>query len=174
MREGGLTLTSEFALKCRRGGRVLGANNSFDVSKALSVSVAILDRSGLIVAVNEAWKNFGRQYGLRLSNFGVGVNYLRYCEFGASDSLQLLEDLSDLLAGKLKPHHANLSLPFADRTALVLSDRASALRAQAVRRRPPARRSNSIFPLPGDCPRRAVWYLREREAQAQGRFGCSG
>ena len=79
---------------------MLGVNNNFDVSKALSVSVAILDRSGLIVAVNEAWKNFGRQYGLQLSNFGVGVNYLRYCEFGASDSLQLLEDLRDLLAGK--------------------------------------------------------------------------
>ena len=35
-----------------------------------------------------------------LSNFGVGVNYLRYCEYGASDSRQLLEALRDLLAGK--------------------------------------------------------------------------
>ena len=130
---------------------MLGVSNNFDVSKALSVSVAILDRSGLIVAVNEAWKNSGREYGLQLSNFGVGVNYLRYCEYEASDSRQLLEALRDLLAGKLKPHHSNLSLPYADRTALVLSDRASALWAQAVRRRPPARRSNSIFPLPADC-----------------------
>ena len=40
---------------------MLGVSNNFDVSKALSVSVAILDRSGLIVAVNEAWKDFGRQ-----------------------------------------------------------------------------------------------------------------
>ena len=84
-----------------KGGRVLGASNNFDVSKALSVSVAILDRSGLIVTVNEAWKDSGRQYGLQLSNFGVGVNYLRYCEYEASDSRQLLEDLRDLLAGKL-------------------------------------------------------------------------
>jgi DNA-binding CsgD family transcriptional regulator len=65
------------------------------------VSVAILDRSGLIVAVNEAWKDSGREYGLQLSNFGVGVNYLRYCEYEASDSRQLLEALRDLLAGKL-------------------------------------------------------------------------
>ena len=128
---------------------MLGVSNNFDVSKALSVSVAILDRSGLIVTVNEAWKDFGRQYGLRLSNFGVGVNYLRYCEFGASESLQLLDDLRTCLLAS-QTSSRELSLPFADRMALVLSDRASALRAQAVRRRPPARRSNSIFPLPGD------------------------
>ena len=151
MREGGLTLTSEFALKCRRGGRVLGVSNNFDVSKALSASVAILDRSGLIVTVNEAWKDFGRQYGLRLSNFGVGVNYLRYCEFGASDSLQLLEDLRDLLDGKSNlitrfyPCHSPTEWRWFYLIGLPLSGRSRG------RRRPPARRSNSIFPLPADC-----------------------
>jgi DNA-binding CsgD family transcriptional regulator len=79
---------------------VHGLGDNFGALRALSVSVAILDRSGLIVAVNEAWRDFGRRSGLRLPHFGVGVNYLRYCRTGSSDSLELINDLKDLLAGK--------------------------------------------------------------------------
>jgi DNA-binding CsgD family transcriptional regulator len=60
-----------------------------------------LDRSGRIVAVNEAWKDFGRQHGLRISNYGVGANYLRHSDTKSPDSLQLVTELIDLLAGKL-------------------------------------------------------------------------
>ena len=35
--------------------------DALDVPKLLPVSVAILDRSGTIVGVNEAWKDFGRR-----------------------------------------------------------------------------------------------------------------
>lgn len=66
------------------------------------VSVAILDRSGRLIGVNEAWKDFGRRYGLQTPNFGVGTNYLSHCEYESSDSLQLVTDLRDLLNGKLK------------------------------------------------------------------------
>ena len=79
---------------------MLGLGDNFGALRALSVSVAILDRSGLIVAVNEAWKDSGRRYGLRLSNFGVGVDYLHYCEIGSPDSLELMNGLRELLAGK--------------------------------------------------------------------------
>ena len=79
---------------------MLGLGDNFGALKALSVSVAILDRSGLIVAVNEAWKESGRRYGLRLSNFGVGVDYLHYCEMGSPDSPELMNGLRQLLAGK--------------------------------------------------------------------------
>jgi hypothetical protein len=47
-----------------------------DVPTLLPVSVAILDRSGVIVGVNEGWKDFGRRSDLRTANFGVGENYL--------------------------------------------------------------------------------------------------
>jgi DNA-binding CsgD family transcriptional regulator len=66
------------------------------------VSVAILDRSGRLIGVNEAWKDFGRRYGLKTPNFGVGTNYLSHCECESSDSLQLVTDLRDLLNGKLQ------------------------------------------------------------------------
>ena len=70
--------------------------------QVLPVSIAILDRSGRIVGVNEAWKDFGRRCGLRIPNFGVGTMYLSYCEFESADSRQLVADLKNLLNGKLK------------------------------------------------------------------------
>ena len=75
--------------------------DKLDVPKLLPVSVAILDRSGTIVGVNDAWKDFGRRSNLRIPNFGVGANYLLYCQSERSDSVQLINDLRDLLAGKL-------------------------------------------------------------------------
>ena len=39
---------------------------------ALSAHVAVLDRRGTIVAVNQAWRRFGRANGFRLPGFGSG------------------------------------------------------------------------------------------------------
>ena len=62
------------------------AADALNVPKLLPVSVAILDRSGTIVGVNEGWKDFGRRSDLRTANFGVGANYLNYC---GSDTCKL-------------------------------------------------------------------------------------
>ena len=75
--------------------------NAVDVPKLLPVSVAILDRSGTIVGVNDAWKDFGRRSNLRIANFGVGANYLNYCGSDRANSVQLSKDLRALLEGKL-------------------------------------------------------------------------
>ena len=75
--------------------------DALDVPKLLPVSVAILDRSGTIVGVNEAWKDFGRRSNLRIANFGVGANYLNYCGSDRADSVQLSKDLRALLEGEL-------------------------------------------------------------------------
>jgi DNA-binding CsgD family transcriptional regulator len=56
----------------------------------------ILDASGVIVAVNDTWKEFGRQNGLRIPNAGVGVNYLQYCA-----GSEFTRELRGLLAGRL-------------------------------------------------------------------------
>jgi len=70
--------------------------------RALPVNAAILDTSGTIVAVNDAWKDFARQNGLRLPNFGIGSNYLRFCvSDGPSPSLSA-RNLKALLAGQRK------------------------------------------------------------------------
>ena len=43
---------------------------------ALPVHIALLNASGLIVAVNEAWRKFGIDNGLHDASYSVGVNYL--------------------------------------------------------------------------------------------------
>jgi DNA-binding CsgD family transcriptional regulator len=65
----------------------------FQGLKTLPVSVAILDRSGTIVAVNDAWREFAEANGLSLPDAGVGLNYLDYCV-----EAQLTEELKALLA----------------------------------------------------------------------------
>lgn len=46
----------------------------------LSAHIAILDRDGTILAVNQAWKRFAWENGFPDGNFGVGTNYLNICE----------------------------------------------------------------------------------------------
>jgi DNA-binding CsgD family transcriptional regulator len=70
--------------------------DAFKALKALPVSAVILDASGMIVAVNDTWKEFGRQNGLRIPNAGVGVNYLQYCA-----GSEFTRELRGLLAGRL-------------------------------------------------------------------------
>jgi diguanylate cyclase (GGDEF)-like protein/PAS domain S-box-containing protein len=54
-----------------------------DVLDALPAHVAVLNREGAIVLVNEAWKRFARANGLAGSDYGVGSNYLELCESAA-------------------------------------------------------------------------------------------
>lgn len=71
---------------------------AFEALKALPVSAAILDASGMIVAVNDTWKDFGRRNGLCISDSGIGSNYLQYCTSGESE---FTTELRALLAGRL-------------------------------------------------------------------------
>lgn len=47
---------------------------------SLAAHIAILDRDGYIVAVNDAWRTFASANGLVSANFGVGGNYLSVCD----------------------------------------------------------------------------------------------
>jgi hypothetical protein len=42
--------------------------------------IAILDRRGRIVEVNNAWREFGRRNSLKSNDYCVGENYLTICE----------------------------------------------------------------------------------------------
>ena len=67
------------------------------------INVAIVDPSGVIVAVNEAWKNFGRRNRLPGENFGVGLIYSDYCMFDDPHmALQFKDKLRDLIAGRVQ------------------------------------------------------------------------
>lgn len=72
----------------------------FEKLRALPVSTAILDATGRIVAVNEAWKAFGQRNGLCLKDFGVGADYFAYCPPGESGVGRLGDQLKDLLEGR--------------------------------------------------------------------------
>ena len=71
---------------------------AFEALKALPVSAAILDASGMIVAVNDTWKEFGRRNGLCIPDSGIGSNYLQYCTSGEPE---FTTELRALLAGRL-------------------------------------------------------------------------
>src|SRR5437764_3897733 len=73
---------------------------TFEGLKSLPASVAILDTSGTIVAVNDTWKQFGRRNGLRLSHSAIDSNYLQYCRSDEPDSRRFVSELRALLAGK--------------------------------------------------------------------------
>ncbi|MCB0212680.1 MAG: PAS domain S-box protein [Anaerolineae bacterium] len=47
---------------------------------ALPLHIAILDETGTILAVNEAWRDFGKSNNLALPHYGLGINYLHICE----------------------------------------------------------------------------------------------
>ena len=73
---------------------------TFEGLKSLPVSVAILDASGTIVAVNNTWEQFGRRNGLRVPHFAVGSNYLQYCRSDEPNSRRFVAQLKALLAGR--------------------------------------------------------------------------
>jgi DNA-binding CsgD family transcriptional regulator len=73
----------------------------FTALQSLPVSAAILESSGKIVAVNEAWKTFGERNGLMLPEFGVGQDYLHHCGDEVADSDEFKSNLRKLLTGKM-------------------------------------------------------------------------
>jgi len=76
------------------------AFSTFQAMKELPVNVAILDRSGIILGVNNLWKKFGKTNGLKTKKFGVGTNYLQCCEYRDPEQSLFLKRLKDLLAGR--------------------------------------------------------------------------
>ena len=64
--------------------------------EALSASIVILEETGLIVAVNAAWRRFVLAHALSASAHGVGTNYLEFCH---AVSERIGTDVQEFLAG---------------------------------------------------------------------------
>ncbi len=56
------------------------------ILRALPAQVALLDGSGRVVEVNEAWRHFARINGWSDPNAGVGSSYLAECDAAAGES----------------------------------------------------------------------------------------
>ncbi|MBS1793866.1 MAG: CHASE3 domain-containing protein [Acidobacteria bacterium] len=74
------------------------------VIDSLSAHIAVLDRDGRIVLVNNAWESFAEANAAveQLATTGIGQNYLRVCEQAAGDErLRAVgENLRSILAGE--------------------------------------------------------------------------
>jgi len=75
--------------------------DAIEAMTSLPASVAVLDPSGTIVAVNETWRASGRRDGLALAQSGVGANYLDYCRADDPATKRFAKQLRALLAGRL-------------------------------------------------------------------------
>lgn len=62
------------------------------IQNSLSAHVAILDETGVIVQVNEAWREFGDQNDLRSADYGIGMNYLTVCESSTGDDVEVARE----------------------------------------------------------------------------------
>jgi PAS domain S-box-containing protein len=69
---------------------------------SLSAHIAVLDASGTIVAVNNAWRTFARESGYVGADCGVGTNYVSVCEAGdeCSEARATAEALREIMAGR--------------------------------------------------------------------------
>jgi PAS domain S-box-containing protein len=93
--------------EARRATAALQASAELNqaVLKALTAEIAVLDPSGMIIAVNDAWKHFARTHGdPMLSTTCIGINYLNVCRRAANDgddadAAQTLIGLQSLIDG---------------------------------------------------------------------------
>lgn len=72
---------------------------------SLSAHIAVLDKSGEIIAVNNAWEKFAEANCVeeKIMTTGIGQNYLKVCENGDAfdeETKQIIENLRAVLDGK--------------------------------------------------------------------------
>ena len=71
---------------------------------SLQAHIAVIDRSGTVVAVNPAWKAFAKENHGVLESCSVGANYLEVCRSAAGEfsdqALQVAAGLQAILDGK--------------------------------------------------------------------------
>lgn len=61
------------------------AEQQFAILNALPAHIALVDSSGTIISVNEAWRRFAQANVLEGADFGVGLNYLAICDAAMGD-----------------------------------------------------------------------------------------
>ncbi|WP_151704053.1 response regulator [Nitrincola alkalilacustris] len=74
---------------------------------SVSAHIAVLDKNGLILAVNESWKSYGAsnavQPGEPVANSGIGTNYLQVCcqarEAGYPGVDRVVDGIKEVLSG---------------------------------------------------------------------------
>src|SRR5450830_148826 len=55
---------------------------------ALAIHICVVDPSGVILAVNQAWRDFGRRNGAYVDGIDEGANYLQICDQATGEEVQ--------------------------------------------------------------------------------------
>ncbi len=67
----------------------ISENFNSSVLQALAANIAVLNRTGQIVEVNEAWRKFARENGAREGWSGIGSNYLEICRRASGEGAEI-------------------------------------------------------------------------------------
>jgi len=82
------------------------------VLDSLPSLTAVVDRTGEIIATNEAWDRYARERGGRPETCGVGVDFLRVCDEtdgpARTDARTVAQGLRALLAGRAQAFHQDI------------------------------------------------------------------
>jgi hypothetical protein len=78
----------------------------------LPEEVAVVDSSGAILAVNEAWKRFARNNGGDPSKVSVGVNYLDVCDRATGEQSGCAESFAEGLRSVLSRRKERFAMEY--------------------------------------------------------------
>jgi PAS domain S-box-containing protein len=78
------------------------AQTQIAILNALPAHIALIDSTGMIVAVNEAWRRFAAANVLAAPDFGVGQSYLSVCESEIASSAEGASGVSEGLRAVLE------------------------------------------------------------------------
>lgn len=96
------------------------ANLNQAVLDSVMSQVAVVDRSGIIIAINEAWADFARtrcDTDWQLARTGVGVNFLDVCRPDDEDESRVRAGVLDILNGRIGQFHCDCPCEFRGQAA---------------------------------------------------------
>jgi PAS domain S-box-containing protein len=100
------------------------ATQQASILNALPAHIALLNRDGIIIAVNERWKDFGDENSLVTANHGVGMSYFAGAETDP-EVQNIHEQLRAVLRGGLDSfqHEYTCHAPFKQRWFTMITSR---------------------------------------------------
>ncbi len=76
---------------------------------ALSAHIAILDESGTIIGINNAWRRFAIENEYPSADYAIGINYLAVCDNASGRSSReaplVAQAIRDILAGRIEEYY---------------------------------------------------------------------
>ena len=84
---------------------------------ALPANIALLDKNGVIIDVNESWIRFGHENCLASSQYGIGDNYIDEADKASGESeetgKQMARAIKDVINGNIPSFELEYDMPFA-------------------------------------------------------------